>query len=268
MDLIQAKSLNWSISGQNILSNINFSIKENEFIGLVGPNGSGKTSLLNCLYGKNIPLSGNISYKNQPLNNLSRRDIAKQMAVMSQEPLPELSIQFDLTVFEIIAMGLIPHKKLLSFGDNSDHKIIHQAARQVDLVDKLNLNFHVLSGGEKQRALIARAIVQKPQLLLLDEPTNHLDIYHQIDILNIARSMDITVIACLHDLNLAATYCDKVFLLNNGSIVAYGEPQEVFTEENLYQVFHVKANIDQQPFSDKLRISFALEYSNKTVSND
>ena len=181
---------------------------------------------------------------------------------MQQEPLPELSLQFDMSVYQIIAMGLIPHQSLLSLNSSDDKEFIIKAAKQVGLLDKLDCPFHVLSGGEKQRVLIARTIVQSPQLLLLDEPTNHLDIYHQIEILNLVKSMNITIIACLHDLNLAAAFCDRVILLHEGAIYAQGTAKDVFTQEHLKQVFQVEAHIDQQPFIDKLRISFALHLNN------
>jgi len=159
-------------------------------------------------------------------------------------------------------MGLIPNKALLSFDTIEDFAAILEAAKKVDLQDKLQQPFNSLSGGEKQRAMIARAILQTPQLLLMDEPTNHLDIRHQIDVLNLAQSMNITVMVSIHDLNLAAAFCDRLILLDEGRIISDGTPEEVLTKETLRQVFGVNATVDQHPFSQKICITFDLT-SNK-----
>ncbi|MCP3673625.1 MAG: ABC transporter ATP-binding protein, partial [Gammaproteobacteria bacterium] len=142
------------------------------------------------------------------------------------------------------------------------------AAKQVDLVNKLQQPFNSLSGGEKQRAMIARAILQTPQLLLMDEPTNHLDVRHQIEVLELATSMNITVMVSIHDLNLAAAFCDRLILLDEGRIVADGTPENVLTKSTLQQVFGVSAKIDQHPFSQKIRITFDLLSKERKLVNN
>ncbi len=252
--ILKVNQLHWKIKNKSILTDLNFSINSGDFVGIIGPNGSGKSSLLRCLYRKNIPTSGNIDFYNNTLSSYSRNKLARNIAVVLQEP----PTQFDLSVLDVIRMGLIPNKSLLAFDTPDDQKKIIKAASQVALTKHLEQSFNSLSGGEKQRVMIARAILQQPKLLLMDEPTNHLDIQHQIHILNYAKSIGITVLVSIHDLNLAASFCDKLILLDQGRIVAQGTPQQVLTETIIKQVFNVQVHIDQQPYNQKLRISFKL----------
>lgn len=252
--LLTTENLSWGVDNKIILNKLSFSISQGEFVGVIGPNGAGKSSLLRCLYGKNIPSSGNIDFNHTPLSSYNRKALAKKIAVVLQEP----PTHFELSVLDVIRMGLIPNKNLLSFDTEDDFSAIIDAATKVDLLDKLKQPFNALSGGEKQRAMIARAILQSPQLLLMDEPTNHLDIRHQIEVLDLAASMGITVMVSIHDLNLAAAYCDRLILLDEGKIIADGTPEQVLTKEILQQVFKVSALVDQHPFSQKTRITFDL----------
>lgn len=252
--LLAAEELSWHVQNKQILDKLTFSIRQGEFVGVIGPNGAGKSSLLRCLYRKIEPTSGSIQFNHSALTSYSRKQLAQQVAVVLQEP----PTHFELTVIDVIRMGLIPHKALLSFDTVNDFSAIIDAAKKVDLVDKLQQPFNSLSGGEKQRAMIARAILQTPQLLLMDEPTNHLDVRHQIEVLELATSMNITVMVSIHDLNLAAAFCDRLILLDEGKIVADGAPEDVLTRETLQQVFGVSAKVDQHPFSQKLRITFDL----------
>ncbi|PCJ47263.1 MAG: ABC transporter [Gammaproteobacteria bacterium] len=253
--ILIAEDLSWRVQNTNILDNLNFSVNAADFVGIIGPNGAGKSSLLRCLYKKYQPSSGSIHFLNKPLKDYSRKEIAQHIAVVLQEP----PTQFELTVLDVIRMGLIPKKALLSFDSSEDKQAIDEAASSVDLHEKLGQPFNSLSGGEKQRAMIARAILQSPRLLLMDEPTNHLDIRHQLEVLQLAKTMDTTVIVSIHDLNLAATFCDHLILLDQGKIVAQGSVLEVLSQQNIQQVFGVSAEIDQQPFSKKIRISFDLQ---------
>jgi iron complex transport system ATP-binding protein len=255
--VFEAEALSWQASDKFILQQLSFRVEQGEFVGLIGPNGAGKSSLLRCLYRKITNYSGQLRFMQQPLENYSRQALAQQIAVVLQEPLS----QFELSVYEVISMGLTPHKRLLSFDNQQDRQRIANAAAQVDLADKLQQHFNSLSGGEKQRAMIARAIVQQPKVLLMDEPTNHLDIRHQLEVLALAKSLGITVLVSIHDLNLAASFCDRFILMNNGSIVANGDYQSVLTQTNLEQVFGVKAEIDPHPFHNGPRITFDLDSS-------
>ena len=257
--LLTTEDLSWQVQDKKILDRLTFSIRQGEFVGVIGPNGAGKSSLLRCLYRKIKPTSGNIHFNHKTLTSYSRKLLAQQVAVVLQEP----PTHFELSVIDVVRMGLIPNKELLSFDTVEDFSAIIEAAKKVDLLDKLQQPFNSLSGGEKQRAMIARAILQTPQLLLMDEPTNHLDIRHQIEVLNLATSMNITVMVSIHDLNLAAAFCDRLILLDEGKIIADGTPEGVLTKKNLQQVFGVRAKIDQHPFSQKLRITFDLLSGNK-----
>ncbi len=252
--MFTAKKLCWRVGDKNILNDISFDIVPGEFLGLIGPNGAGKSSLLRCLYRKIAPSSGHLLFNQQPIEDFSRRQLATKVAVVLQEA----PSQFDLSVGDVIAMGLTPHKSLFAFDDHKDLEQVQCAARKVDLFEKLDQSFNSLSGGEKQRAMIARAIVQRPEVLIMDEPTNHLDIRHQIEVLQLARQMRITVVVSIHDLNLAAAYCDRLLLLDKGRVVALDTVDKVLTEENLAQVFGVSARITQHPLHPGKQITFNL----------
>ncbi|TQV89870.1 ABC transporter ATP-binding protein [Aliikangiella coralliicola] len=252
--MLKAEKLTWAVDGKTILDDLSFSVGSGEFVGVIGPNGAGKSSLLRCLYRKNQLTSGMVEFAEQSLNDYTMRGLAQKIAVVLQEP----PTRFELSVADVIRMGLTPNKPLLSFDTLDDQKAVEEAAEQVELSDKLEQEFNSLSGGEKQRAMIARAILQAPELLLMDEPTNHLDVRHQIEVLELARSLNISVIVSIHDLNLAAAYCDRLILLNRGRIVAQGAPELVLTKQQIQQVFEVNVHVDQHPFNRKLRITYDL----------
>lgn len=252
--VFKAINLSWHAANKQILDHLNFQVAEGEFVGLIGPNGAGKSSLLRCLYQKITRYEGELEFKGRNIESYSRNELARHMAVVLQEP----PSQFELKVYDVIAMGLTPHKSLLSFDNQQDRSKIGAAAEQVDLSDKLEQHFNSLSGGEKQRAMIARAIVQQPEVLLMDEPTNHLDIRHQLEVLQLAKSLDITVVVSIHDLNLAAAFCDRFILMDNGKIVANGTFDQVLQESHLNRVFGIKAHVDQHPFHNGPRITFDL----------
>ena len=218
-------------------------ISPGKFVGLIGPNGAGKSSLLRCLYRFNRPISGQITFNNYDIWQLKSEDYAKQVAVVLQET----PSQFNLSVFDVIALGLTPHKSLFSSVTNSDKQNIIQAINTVGLEQHSNQSFESLSGGEKQRALIARAIVQQPQLLIMDEPTSHLDVKYQIQVMELAKSLGVTVFASFHDLNLAAAMCDELLVIKNGEITHSGTPTQVLTENMLAEVFGVCAQVNSHP---------------------
>ncbi|WP_077339252.1 ABC transporter ATP-binding protein [Pseudocolwellia agarivorans] len=251
--VLQANNVTWSAGSKNVIQNIHLQIKTGETVAIVGPNGAGKTSLLKCLYGEHSDYSGNIYLHGKPLKALNNKDIAQKVAVVSQHS----ESAFSLTVLDIVGMGLIPHKGLFDINTDADKHNIEQALIKVDLIKKQHQLFNTLSGGEQQRVLIARAIVQAPDILIMDEPTNHLDMYYQHQILMLAKSLKITLLITIHDLNLAAQYCDRVVIINNGEIVADDTPEGVFTAEKLTDVFKLECAIDKNPFTQKTRITFA-----------
>ncbi len=257
--IYSANSINWQVDGRLILNRLSFEINPREFVGIIGPNGSGKSSLLRCLYGKNQITGGNLTYAGKPLAHYSRRELAQKIAVVVQEP----PTQFDLVVSDVVAMGLIPHRSLLSFSDKADKLVVRQAIEKVELLEKINAHFNTLSGGEKQRVMVARALVQNPQVLILDEPTNHLDIQHQIEVLRLAKQMSITVLLSLHDLNMAAAFCDRLILLDQGQILSQGTCEQVLTEDNLQRLFGATAQVDDHPFHKGKRITYNFHPQDK-----
>lgn len=251
--LLHCKQLFWQIDNTPIIQGVDFNLYKGETVAIVGPNGAGKTSLLKCLAAQYKDISGKVYLNGKDIKQLSSKDIAKRIAMVSQHESPV----FNLTVNDIVRMGLIPHKGLFDTDTCEDAVHIANAIEQVDLNEKQVQLFNTLSGGEQQRCLIARAIVQSADILIMDEPTNHLDIYYQHQILQLAKNLQLTLLVTIHDLNLAAEYCDRLVLLNQGKIAATGSPKDVLTESNLKQTFNLNCHIDQNPFTLKPRITFA-----------
>jgi len=262
--VLQANNVTWSTDQTDIIHDIHLNITAGETVAIVGPNGAGKTSLLKCLYGEYTSYTGNIYLNGKPLKAFTLKDIAKKIAVVSQQS----ESVFNLTVLDIVSMGLIPHKGLFDINNDADRHNIKQALIKVELLKKQHQLFSTLSGGEQQRVLIARAIVQSPDILMMDEPTNHLDMYYQHQILMLAKTLNITLLITIHDLNLAAQYCDRVIMLNNGRVIADDTPEHVFTAEKLTNVYKLECHIDQNPFTQKVRITFAGINKNKSVENE
>lgn len=239
---LSAKNLSLTIGQQNILHDIHLSLQAGQVMGVLGPNGAGKTSLLKMLSGQ-IDSRQSVSWNNQVLSEYDALSLARQIAVVNQLN----DSVFALNLYQIVRMGLLPHKSLLSRQSESDQQSIEQAIRLVGLEGKRQQTFSSLSGGEQQRGLIARALVQKAALIILDEPVNHLDVYYQHQVLtllsSLAHDFNITVVMSLHDINLAANYCDHLCLLNKGEMVAQGSPAQVLTCERLEQVFRVPCKI-------------------------
>ena len=253
---LQVSQLSWAIEGKTILSEISFALPQGEMLGLIGPNGAGKSSLLRCLYRFIRPAKGHISLFSQDISELSPKAFACKVAVVQQDT-PQY---FDMTTEQLVAMGLTPHKGMFDSHSSEDSDKIAKALEKVGLSHKVHQQYDRLSGGEKQRALIARAIVQQPQLLILDEPTNHLDIRYQIQILELVRSLGISVVTSIHDLNLASALCDSLLLLDKGQVSAMGTPTEVLTEERIAQVFGVCAQVMPHPQHGNPLINYFYGY--------
>lgn len=243
--LMQCQHISYAYGKQSILEDVTFDILPGEFVGVIGSNGAGKTTLLRCLYRYLQPQTGEISFEAQSLSTYSAKALAQQIAVVIQE----LPNQFNLTVRDVVAIGFVPYQRsfdMLSKGQVID---VEKAVTQVGLADKIDKPYEHLSGGEKQRALIAKAIIQRPKLLILDEPTSHLDIKYQLEIMRLLKSLNITIIASIHDLNLAAAVSDKMLLLDGGKLVEQGSPIDVVTEDNLQRYFGVNAQVTINPVS-------------------
>ncbi|QFU24263.1 ABC transporter ATP-binding protein [Shewanella eurypsychrophilus] len=255
---LDVSDLSWQVDGRSILSHINFSVSAGEMLGIIGPNGAGKSTLLRCLYRYIQPDCGKIQLFERDIADFTSKAFAREVAVVLQDT-PQ---HFELTTAQLVAIGLTPHKGPFGFTNAADRVLIADALEKVGLTDKASQCYEHLSGGEKQRALIARAIVQQPKLLILDEPTNHLDIRYQIQIMELLHSIGITVITSIHDLNLASAMCDSLLLLEAGKGIAYGTPQQVLTEETIGQVFGVCAQISQHPQHGNPQICYYYGYEN------
>ncbi|MFM0740576.1 ABC transporter ATP-binding protein [Paraburkholderia xenovorans] len=235
----------------HLLRDITLDAARGEFVGLIGPNGSGKTSLLRCAFRFSKPLAGSVALDQNDVWGAAPRWAAQRIAVLLQE-LPD---DFGLTVEQIARMGRTPHKHLLDGDTAEDAAIVAAALRDVDMWHARERAFATLSGGEKQRTLLARALAQQPSVLMLDEPTNHLDLRHQIDLLTLVKRQKLTTLATIHDLNLAAAFCDRLYVIASGAIVAHGTPEQVLSAAMLRDVFEVEAIVDRHPVSSRPRIT-------------
>ncbi len=249
---LQVKQVCFSINGEQIIRNINLDINKNEFVGLIGPNGSGKSTLLRCIYRILKPDAGLITLNDEDIWKLSYRQMAKSTSVVLQES----STEFDFTVFEMVLMGRAPHQGMFNSETRQDIEIVQSALLRVGLQDLAQRNFLSLSGGEKQRVMIARAISQQAKFLILDEPTNHLDIRYQLEILELIKDLGVTCIAALHDLNLAAAYCVRLYVLQAGEVVASGTPSEILHPELIRNVYGVGADVLVHPKTGKPYVFF------------
>jgi len=221
-------------------------------VGLIGPNGSGKSTLLRAIYRLLKPAAGRISLGGDDVWLLSARESARRTGVVVQEA----PVDFEFSVREIVAMGRTPHKGLLARDTNDDDRIIADALAHVGMRSFAERSYATLSGGEKQRVLVARALAQQPRFLVLDEPTNHLDIHYQLELLDLVRGLGVTTLVTLHDLNLAAAYCQRLYLLQEGRIVASGIPEAVLTPERVRDVFQVEAICGRHPATGRLQLAF------------
>ena len=250
-----ASNVNLKIGQHQILSDVCLNVAAGKVMGVLGPNGAGKTSLLKMLSGQ-LASHHSVSWNNKALTDYDPMSLAQQIAVVNQ--LNESVFALDL--YQIVRMGLLPHKSLLSRQTPDDDKSISDAISRVGLESKVQQRFNSLSGGEQQRGLIARALVQKAALIILDEPVNHLDIFYQHQVLKLLRSLahklNITVIMSLHDLNLAANYCDHLCLLDDGKMVAQGPPEHVLTSQRLENVFKIPCQIRHDINNAAFRVDF------------
>ena len=249
---LSVKELCVNIDKKQIVKNVSLSVPEGKFVVLLGPNGSGKSTLLKSIY-RTLPYqSGSVYLDQKNCKEISYRDFAAQVAVVSQFS----NIAFDFSVEEIVMMGRAPHLGVMGKEGKEDISIVKEALEAVGMGEYAKRAFASLSGGEKQRVLLARAIAQKPQLMILDDPTNHLDIRYQLQVLAIVKKMGISCIAALHDLNLASQFGDLIYLLCDGKIVASGTPEEVLNPATIREVYHVDSSIVSMEDTGQMVISY------------
>lgn len=245
--LLSAEHISFAYAGVPTLTDIDFALECGALRALLGPNGSGKTTLLKIMTGILPPARGVVTYQAVDLRNMSRREIARRVALVPQE----LNLQFGFTVRQMVMLGRTPHTSALGGPSKRDREIVERVMELTETVEMRDRVITELSGGEQQRVVIGMALAQEPQVLLLDEPTVHLDISHQIEILDLVRKLNrergLTVLATMHDLNLAALYFDDLVLLERGRIVAQGAPAEVLSAERIRDVFHANVLVQAHP---------------------
>lgn len=249
---LKIENLNFEIDTTKILKNINLEIKKGEFVGIIGPNGCGKSTLLRNVYNILSPTNGNIFIDNTSIDDFSSKELAKKISTLTQHS----GGDFDFSIIDIVLMGRYAHSSMFSSTSKKDIKIAKEALEKVGLSHFENRSFLSLSGGEQQRVMIARAIAGQNDFFILDEPTNHLDIRYQLEIMDIMKSLDITMFAAIHDMNIAATYCDQLILLEEGNIIAIGTPTEVLSKENFLNIFGVEVYLSVNPYTNKLSINY------------
>lgn len=241
-----------SIGGRLIVDGVSLGIRTGEFVGLVGPNGCGKSTLLKNIYRACRPDRGAVYIDGRDTACMSSRELALEMAVMQQEN----PMEFDMTVFDMVMLGRFAHQRIFGTDQQREGRIVRAALEEVGLKEYEERSFLSLSGGEKQRALVARALAQQAALILLDEPTNHLDIGYQYQIMSILKKQNLTVFSSIHDLNVASCYFDRIILMQAGQIVDMGTPEEMFVPENIKRLFGVDTRIYRNEVTHRPNIVF------------
>lgn len=238
---IALEGVSWAAGAAPIVEDITATIEPGRTVGVVGPNGAGKSTLLRCLAGLQRPTSGTITYDGRDLQLIPARDRARHVAFVEQHA----HTHADLTVQDVVELGRIPYRKRFSLPSDSDSVIVSAALAQLGLTGYEEQPWNTLSGGEQQRAYLAKALAQQPRAILLDEPTNHLDIKHQFDVLYHLAHTTETVVVALHDLGMAIEYCDEIIVMHQGRIVVRDTSARALTPERVRQVFEVDAELHE-----------------------
>jgi iron complex transport system ATP-binding protein len=229
--------------GRTLVDRVSLHVAPAEVVGLVGPNGAGKSTLLRTVYRAVRPTSGRVLLDGEDVRRMPGRALARRLAAVLQET----PLDFDLSVYDVVAMGRTPHKRAFEGDGADDRAVIMNALAELGAADLVHAPFSRLSGGEKQRILIARALTQRAGTMVLDEPTNHLDLRHQLDTLRLVRRLGTTAVVALHDLNLAAAFCDRICVLAGGRAIATGTPAQVLTTGLLAEVYRIDADVAPHP---------------------
>lgn len=253
MTPVSFESVSVSVRAKSLITDVSLSVGSGEMLAVVGPNGAGKTTLLRTLYRAQRPSAGRVLVGDADIWTLPGKRAARRVAAVLQEATGD----FELTVFDMVAMGRTPYKRSFEADNSEDVEIIDAALAALDIAELSGADYSRLSGGQKQRVLIARALAQRTGVIVLDEPTNHLDLRHQHEALQLLRDTGATVVAALHDLNLAAAYCDRICVLDKGRLVTVGEPGQVLTVDLLGDVYGVEARIDADADTGRPRVTVA-----------
>ena len=253
---LSAQNLCFSYGTTAILQDINVELQVGKFYGIIGPNGCGKTTFLDLLTGNKKSSSGTVRLFGKQLHSYSKKDLALQLALVPQE----YDTGFGFSVEEVVLMGRHPHIPRFSSPARKDWVSVDHAMKAIGIVDMRSRYTSTLSGGQKQRTVVARALAQDTPLLLFDEATSSLDIKYTLQIFNLARDLvqrqNRTIIAVMHNLNLAAAYCDELLIMNDGKIVRSGPTKKILTTDIIENVFGVESNIFWDEYNQSQQISF------------
>ncbi|MBO0998443.1 ABC transporter ATP-binding protein [Bacillus sp. SD075] len=253
MQLI-AKDMGIKIGKKEIVKDISILVKNQQFVGLIGPNGCGKSTLLKSIYKSLSPYKGTVLLDDMDVLKTSEKKVSQQLGVVGQFN----EVNFDLTVHQMVMLGRTPHKKMLESDKQEDFMIVEESLTRTNLLDYKERSFLSLSGGEKQRVILARTIAQQPKFMILDEPTNHLDIRYQIEILSCVKDLHIGVLAALHDLEMAAHYCDYLYAIKDGEVYAHGTPDKVLTPDTVEALYKIKCQTYINPVTNGLGFAYGV----------
>jgi ABC-type cobalamin/Fe3+-siderophores transport system ATPase subunit len=258
-DLLWSLSrINFGYNGMQVVRDVDLELRRGCCYGILGPNGSGKTTLLDLMGGLQMPHSGLIEFMDRPMQSWPKKQLARLLALVPQD----FMVRFGFSVREVVEMGLHPHLHRFATPSKEDQDLIDEVLDITGITALADRPVTQLSGGEKQRVAVARALAQKPAVLLLDEATSNLDIHHSLEILHLIRNrfeqQGMQVVAVMHDLNLAAFFCDRLIFLKQGQVVCRGPTEEVLTPENIEAVYSVEAEVTTNNFTNSRQVSFRL----------
>ncbi|MFC1534288.1 ABC transporter ATP-binding protein [Thermodesulfobacteriota bacterium] len=253
--ILTLKNIGFRYDKAWVIKGVDLEVHTGEIIGILGPNGSGKSTLLKIMDGVLIPQEGEIRLGDKLIHTLRRSVIAKEVAMVSQEN----HFRFTFSAFEVVLMGRFPHLGRLEFEGKKDMAIVADSLKATRAKFLANRSIHELSGGEKQRVLLARALAQEPNIILLDEPTSFLDLKFKRDIFRLIESLSLerglSVVVVSHDIDLVSQYCQRIVMLKQGEIFAMGSPDDVISTSNIETVYECPVLVDQNPFSGRPRVS-------------
>ena len=249
---ICAENITWKAGKKVIVNNVSLRVPRGETVGLLGPNGCGKSSLLRVLAGLRRPDAGRVTLDGQDITRMAKKQLARRVAFVEQHGMTEANMR----VRDVVRLGRIPHHSPFSNWSAQDDEAIAAALQRVAMLEKSEQGWLSLSGGERQRVHIARALAQSPSEILLDEPTNHLDIHHQMQLMQLISELPVTSIVAIHDLNHAAMFCDRVIVMTSGHMAMQGKPCTVFTRENLHAWFGIDAVVEHEAGSENCFIRY------------
>lgn len=265
MYALEVKNINFGYRDSLVLKDISFNIKPGSFVSIIGPNGSGKSTLLKTLNSLYIPKNGNVLLYEKDILSYKKRDLAKKIALVPQDT----NIDYDFTVEDIVMMGRHPYKHRFEGENEDDYKIVNESLNLTNTLGLKDSIINEISGGERQRVVIAKALAQRPDILLLDEPTSNLDINHQMDVLNLLKKLNkengLTVILVVHDINLACRYSDEIILLYKGDILGIGDPEHVVTADNIEKAYDIKVAIEKNKYTDTIHLT-PIEIKKKKIN--